>query len=540
MSSRAKIAFFPQLGTENYPMNKITIVEKYSKWVMSTDNFARDGYINTDIQTNISTINSDYFVKFKPINGYKFLSVHKTNYDGSSNSGEIAIETDGSVIVRPWNNGTATVINNYLYFDLVANVETRYSVTQNLEHCISDNKIDYKENENVTINLSCDVDYIFDIKPTIIVTGSETLQFNVSDDKKTATLSFVITGNIIITADATHTPYKLTTTLDHCICNYSQSIPQGKTTIIITTDTGYVFNGYISVKHMYTTNTYDNFTNDNTICNITLDIASDVIIKAQAVKKQEQLSSFTNLYRVTNDILTSLSKVRFYTSESGVGDYGSFINNLIKIPFKLNDEMIADTGSIQLGNYDSKVQAELIQNYVLCVNIGHITVLEKYKNVYDYKDTNCILHLPYCENIVLETEYVINRTISIEYKIDLYSGKCTVNVISDFTNEIVSSRTFNIAKKIPFMQVQSNNIVSSLENVIDNGVKTAFIEVVRNIPYNVNSVFGKETIDFGILENYVGYIKVSDILLNISATNDEKNEIENLLKNGVFINEIVI
>lgn len=539
MSSRAKIIFFPQLGNENYPMNKINIVEKYPSWSYNTDGFATDGYVYTDTKTSIADVNSNYWVKFKPISGYKFQSVHKTNSGGTSNSGEFTIENDGSVIVYPWNSGTATIINNYLYFDLIENVETRYTVTSNLQHCTSNNNIDYLENESVTINLSCDVDYIFDTIPFITM-GSETLQFTVSEDKKTATITFTITSNIVLTANATHTPYKLTTNLEHCTCNYLNTIPQGKTTIIITTDTGYVFNGYISIKHMYVTNTYDNFTNDNTVCSITLDIASDVVINAQAVKKQEQISSFTNLYRVTNDILTNLSKVRFYTSSSGVGDYGSFINNLIKIPFKLNDEMIADTGSIQLGNYDSKVEAELIQNYVLCVNIGHITVPEKYNNVYDYKDTNCIIHLPYSENMVLENEYVINHTLSIEYKIDLYSGNCTVNIISDFTNEIVSSKTFNIAKKIPFIQEQNNSIVSSLENIIDNGVKTAFVEVVRNIPYNVNSVFGNETIDFGTLENYIGYIKVSDIMLNISATNDEKNEIENLLKNGVFINENVI
>ena len=188
MSSRAKIIFFPQLGNENYPMNKINIVEKYPSWSMSTENFATDGYVYTDTKTNISDVNSNYWVKFKPVSRYKFQSVHKTNSGGTSNSGEFTIENDGSVVVYPWNSGTATIINNYLYFDLIENVETRYTVTKNLENCISDSNNDYAENESVTINLSCNTGYIFDTIPSIIM-GSETLQFTVSEDKRTATIT---------------------------------------------------------------------------------------------------------------------------------------------------------------------------------------------------------------------------------------------------------------------------------------------------------------------------------------------------------------
>lgn len=537
--SRAKIIFFPKLGTTDYPMEKIQLIEKYSGWSYNTDDYVADGYIYTDNKTSISDVNSNYWVKFKPVAGYKFQSVHKTNSAGTSNTGEFEIASDGSCIVYPWESGTATLVNNYLYFDVVESAGTSYNVTTTLQNCTSDNLDSYEENSEVTINLTCNDNYIFDVVPLLNM-GGEMNVFTVSSDKRTATITFTITSNVEVVATATHTPYNLTTELSNCTCNYSDTVPQGTTTIIITADNGFVLNGVVRLTTQHITHTYNNFTQGDTVCSITLEINDDVEIVASAVKKVEQISTFTNLYKVDNDILSELSKVRFrdMSSNGSIVDYGSFITNLIKIPFEIPAEMIGDNGSIQLGNYDSTVKADILNNYVLSVNIGHITVPEKYKNIYDYKDTNCILHLPYSENMVIPIEYVINHTLTIEYKLDLYSGNCTVNVISDFTNEIVDSKTFNIAVQIPFMQEQNNTVVSTVKNIIDNGVKTAFVEVVRNIPYNVNSVFGNETVDFGILENYSGFIKVSEILLNISGTNEEKNEIENLLKNGVYINDI--
>lgn len=537
MASMAKIVFFPEIGTTNYPMEKVLLIEKYSGWNISTDNYISDGYIYTDVKPTIAEINANYWVKFRPIVGYKFQSVHKTNYDGSSNSGEFEISNDGSVIIYPWNNGTATEIRNYLFFDVIENTETTFTVTQTLENCTSNNIGEYIAGNEVKIDLTCNTNYIFDNIPVLRM-GSETLNFIVSEDKTTATITFTINDNTSIVASATKPQHKLVTDLQNCTCNYSGTIPHGEVNIIIKANDGYKLNGVVNVKNVIT-HGYNNFTDGDTICNIPFDVRFDgaVYIQAQAIKKTEKISTFTNLYRVTNDTLSELAKVRFRDSGSNIVDYGTFINNLIKIPFALPDDMIADIGDIQLGNYDSNVKADVLQTYIYSVNIGKITIPEKYGNIYDYKETNCILHLPCSENMVIPTEYVINHTLTIEYKLDLYSGNCTVNIISDFTNEIVDSKTFNIGIQIPFMQEQNNSVVSTLKNIIDNGVKTAFVEVVRNIPYNVNSVFGNETIDYGTLENYVGFIKVSDILLNITATNDEKNQIEMLLKNGVYINE---
>lgn len=541
MSSRAKIVFYPKNGSTGFCLDKLKIVEKYSGWTYNTDDFATDGYVYTDTKTSITEVNSNYWIKLKAVNGYKICDCHKTNSGDTSNMGDFEIQEDNTVVVYPWNSGTATIVTNYLHIAVEEDTSNKHEVSHNLENCICDCLAEYEHNTDVSITLSANEGCLFDTIP-VLKMGDDTLSFMVSEDKTTATINFTIIADVVITGIANQY-YTITTNMTNCTCDKSV-VKGGNQTITVIANEGYQLNSNIVLYDAGTsiTSSYSDFTDENTKCVITHNVKGNLRITATAIKKTEKLSGFANLYQVTNNVLTDLSKVRFYkmSETSQVVDYGSFITNLYKLPFELPETMIADIGSIQLGNYDTKVDSDILANYVYLVPLGDITVQEKYHNVYDYKDVLCRLHLPYCDSIDLQTEYVMNHTINILYKIDLYSGNCTVIVISDFTNEPVATKTFNIGAKIPFMQVQNNSVVNSIDNILDNNVFTPFIEVVRGIPYNVETIFGQETVDFGTLENYKGYLKVSDVELNINAPNEEKSEIEVLLKSGVFINEKIV
>lgn len=538
MSQRAKIWLYPDEGETGYCIDKLKIIDKYEGWSWGCDSL-ESGYVMTDTATSISTINSTYWFKIKAISGYKICDCHKTSSMGTSNMGDFEIDDDGVVTVYPWNNGSATIVNNYLFVGVEVDTDTKHEVTTEYTNCTGDNLTEYTDGESVTITLSANEGCLFDDTPVISMSG-ETLPFTLSDDRTTATITFTITSDIVISGSANQY-YKITTNLINCYCDVSV-VKGGYQTIYIVACEGYELNSNIKLvdNGTHITSSYNDFIEENTVCEIYHDVKGDLYIEGVAVKKTEKLSSFAQLYQVTNSKLTELSKVRFYNSSGEKVDYGSFITNLYVLPFELDESMIADTGNIQLGNYDTGVETDILTRYIYIYSLGSITVPEKYHNVYDYKNTVCVLHLPYCDNITLQTEYVVNHTITISYKVDLYSGKCTVNVHSDFINNVITSKSFTIGSKIPFVQVQNNTSVGTIETVLDNDVFTPFIEVVRNIPYNVNSIFGNETVDFGILENYKGYLKVSDVLLNINATNEDKNEIENLLKNGVFINEKIV
>ena len=536
---RSYIYFLPDKNSTDYAMTYVDIVDKYSGWEYDTSSFRENGHVVTDNGTT-ADINATYWIKMKPVDGYKFTDVHKTNSSDTTNEGNFEIAEDGSVTVYPWVSGTSYTIRNYLHVAVAEDSGGELvTIEKDLQNCSGNVPETVAKGATVNLTLTAGENYAFTDtdKPSVTISGV-THTFTLSEDKKTATIEFVASDNASVKGVAVGIGYPLTLDLNYCTCNYENTIPSGEVTIRITANEGFVLTGSVKVLNESThiTHVYNDFIEGGTVCEFTKAFDSAISITASAVEKPEQLSTFANLYEVTNDQLTDLARVRFKTIEGETVDYGSFISNLYRLPFRLPESYDRNEGKIQLGNYDSGVDATVLMNYVLVVDIGTIHVPEKYHNIYDYKDTTCILHLPYCENIEIPTEYVVNHNLSVEYRIDLYNATCTANIRSNFLNDVVVSRAFNIGTKIPFIQQNTNSVVGEIGEVIHNNVKTAFVEVVRNIPYNMDTIFGSETVDFGTLENYEGYIEVSNIILNISATNDEKDEIERLLKTGVFIN----
>lgn len=246
-------------------------------------------------------------------------------------------------------------------------------------------------------------------------------------------------------------------------------------------------------------------------------------------------AKWSNIYKVDNAIMNELSKVRFYQGTNLI-DYGNYIFNYYVLPIKINDNMLShDETSILLGKLDSNVKAHYLASYLLEIDLGEIATPYQYKNVYDFLDTNCILHLPFFEPIEISAEYVIGYSLFITYMLDLYSGLCTANIKSSFTNSIIKSVHTTIIQQLPFIQYSNNNIQSKINTTYVNAFSKAFIEVIRKKPYYTKSTFGKETIEVTNLKNKKGFIKVNDIYLTSYATTDEKNKIKNLLSSGVVI-----
>ena len=250
-----------------------------------------------------------------------------------------------------------------------------------------------------------------------------------------------------------------------------------------------------------------------------------------------ETNEFTNIYLITNAELSELSKARYTNIDGKLQDLGTFIANLYKLPFILPSEIVVDTKTdIMLGNNKVDVKSNLVNTDRLIIDFGDIEVPEKYHNVYDFINTTCILHLPYFDNIYIDVEYVVGQTINIKYVIDLYSGECSVNIYSSFLGDIMETRQSNISQSIPFIQSNYNSVVGGLSSVNKNLIEKPFIEVVRNIPYNKSlNIFGNSVIEYGKIGDYTGYLECDKIVLETSATNQEQEEIKNLLRNGVFI-----
>lgn len=406
-----------------------------------------------------------------------------------------------------------------------------YTITENIDGVSSDNRdTSLEENMCKTITYTVDED-------DTIITGynSNIGTLVLSTDKKSLTWTFTATENAIINVSASKECYiRIMGTIKNATCNYADGdLINPLKRFEITANDGYSFKNIYNYKENSLTFSMEK-TDDNTKLYADLKDGYNYTFNDNyiATREVKQITSFCNLYKVTNKDLSELAKSRFANDF----DYGTYITSLYQIPFPIDDTLVSeDTSNIILGNYDTGVSVSRFYDYKAEIDGGKITVGEKYQNVYDYLNTECILHLPYFNKMFLNTEYVINQTLTIKYIIDLYTGNVTCNIYSSFINDIIESQTQQIAINIPFIQKQNNNVIGTLSNINKNIIDTAFIEIVRNIPYDNENIFGKETIDYGVIGDYHGFIKCQNVMLETSATNEEKEEIASLLKGGIFI-----
>ena len=460
------------------------------------------------------------------------FTIHYTANDGylidslTSNIGTVTIADDKRTGVL---TGTAT--ENIIVHG-VATARQSYTYTETLQNIVSDGAESYNAGDTFTIhytaNDGCLIDSLTSNIGTVTIAG----------DKRTAILTGTATGNIVVEGVAT-TEYGtilITGSFVHCSCNYAdgETISPSKPRLEIVADDGFIFLNQFKYKQAGVTK-YLNKSDDNKMLYKDLDTRglnlNDVYT---AVTAPKTMTSFVHLYKTNDNELSALAKARFKDVSGNTVDYGQYITALYRIPVDLSN-ITGDTSNIMLGQYDSMVASTLLNQYLLDIDGGAITIPEKFNNAYDYLTTECILHLPFLDDINLPPHYVVNQTINIKYKLDLYSGTLTASIYSSYLNSIVANTSGIIVTNIPFIQKQTDNVVNSLTKVFTNLIPTAFMEVTRNIPYDNVNVFGKECVDFDMIGNKTGYLKCDNVTLVSKATKNEKDEIMSLLKDGIIL-----
>lgn len=88
-------------------------------------------------------------------------------------------------------------------------------------------------------------------------------------------------------------------------------------------------------------------------------------------------------------------------------------------------------------------------------NLGKIEIPKYYNNFLDYSPyTKIELYLPYVDFVTLDTNLVMGKTISIDYVVDYFSGKCTAFIsveetVDDVTtSNIIMERDGNIGVEV--------------------------------------------------------------------------------------------
>lgn len=286
----------------------------------------------------------------------------------------------------------------------------------------------------------------------------------------------------------------------------------------------------------------------------------------------EQLKNFSQ-WLWSNDFIDQLLKLFNNPMDAIVG--------LHQIYFS---PTIAGSTGIQVGYLNSQVQSNYTLERFHTIDCGTISLNEKHYNVFDYSPyTNIELYLPFIGMVPLNVGDVMRSKINIKYTCDVLTGACIANVYVERDGITAVMYTFggNCASSYPLSSGSYIGIISSIVGVVAH-VGAAVATGGSTLPFSVvgiaNNIMGARTNvqtsgGFGgntgamaikkpyliirrqysaMANNYMeyvgnplnetlslssvsGYTKVEEIHLDGNVTSEEKNEIEQLLHEGIYL-----
>ena len=248
-----------------------------------------------------------------------------------------------------------------------------------------------------------------------------------------------------------------------------------------------------------------------------------------------------SVYKIADADLNTITKSRFQvvTSTGNLIDYGQFILGFIKIPFEIDPSLIVGSEEVRLGPVSTGVAGQVISRDRLVVPLGSISVPAVDMNSLDYQSTSCKLHLPYATPVSLDVQHVIGETIEIALSINLYDGEAQYTLKGSKVGQVFDTVTCYLDVAIPFANVvggiPNKNNPNNVSVGVDNGIRTAFIEVERKPREMPDGFFTTAVNAEGVLLGQVGYFEVSNSELEVRATHEELERLRGVLRDGVII-----
>lgn len=259
----------------------------------------------------------------------------------------------------------------------------------------------------------------------------------------------------------------------------------------------------------------------------------------ETVMETKEVKGLNAVYELTPDLLRTFTAKRFvgFNGQNEI-DYGRYILGLIELPFKVPSQYVKGKQNIQLGGYDTGVDADLLSIDKITLDLGEITIPLKFNNSLDFQNVTGVLYLPYSPPITIEPKYFVGQKIGVEYIINMYNGECIINIYSTKTNGIIIRQNIDLNIAIPFAQIETNPTINSPSNIKIggfNGLKQPYIEVLRNDAMLSNGFFTIPVLDEKPLQGETGFLKIDEIKLNVNAHDNECENIISLLTKGVII-----
>jgi hypothetical protein len=253
---------------------------------------------------------------------------------------------------------------------------------------------------------------------------------------------------------------------------------------------------------------------------------------------------------------------------------------------------VIESKEIFLGNYGTDINAQTVRQFFE-LDMGGVFIEKRHGNAHDYNPyTQIDLYLPYIGTVQISPDDVMGHTLKVKYKCDVVTGNVVAWVMSQTSegdDTVIGTYAGNFVTQIPLtganyaevykaaisgtigvlsagagvaaggatMAVGATQGISSASNVVSSKIQylrgsgmgmsaglmnnqRAYVVITtpkESIPQNFASLEGYPSNTYHVLSELKGtYCVVEAISLSIGrATEAEKDEIEKLLKGGVYV-----
>lgn len=341
---------------------------------------------------------------------------------------------------------------------------------------------------------------------------------------------------------------------------------------------------------------YDNSSEDITIPTNALQTDNGIVNVPFPIIGATNLGMIT-LWRVTQADINNIGQILWSSSfiDSLVKSFYSPIDAIISLNLipSIENVYTYGNGEIALGNYNTNIVAPKLASQFFDVDMGTYTFDEYWASALDYNPYTTIqLFLPYIGMVNLSPDDVMSKTIHVVYVCDVLTGQLNARVfVSTETGEtLLYTFNGNFAINIPITGANYSDVykaaiqgtVGLAKNFIGMGTGSAMgvmgsaLDVVsdtanatsnakiqyqngssmsltsgylapqfcyviisrplQSLAKDYNKFVGYPSNVTAQLSTLSGFTMVEDIHLeNLSATDNEIDEIESLLKSGVII-----
>ena len=421
--------------------------------------------------------------------------------------------------------------------------------------CSIENYTVLTKGEPNDITITADEGYIFETPPTLN-NSSSVLDVTLNDSKNiyTGTITLNTSYNVRLTAEAVEgsapEPEKtmhFNVEITDATTNVDNETLYGggdEVHVTVVANEGYYFATAPSISFINysgTTTTYTMLTDDvdefkkNFYYDFTFPDKVQLNVvniqgNAQVIPEVDKYGIIT-IYNPTPVELKEIGNIRYMQTTDSSVDLGNYIANIIKVFVKIPK---GKTANVVVGGYNTEVVSNVVTNDVIETDCGSVEIVGNYNNAMDYDNTTVEIYLPLIGFKQLDTEKVMNETLSLIYKTNVINGD-TIACLYNASGTLLYTFNTTASFEIPY---RLNNVIEPKGQLEINSNYlfgfTPFITVRYNKAYNTANVIANDNREV-FIKNITGYIKCSEVFNTVKATATEKAEIESLLKEGIII-----